>query len=162
MYQVLVERLAVYFSFSWEVRLLHLTATRPKKSERFGLLPAPCLDRVRGLLAFDGRDILRFTSQVAARRQHCSGGNSATVSRNCSGDFCGRSSCTGREVMALTLEAEQRLEDVGLVGFFEQNEDAWKDSGAAHEKFLCQQFSRWCKDLKGRCGKGFSSRSRSA
>ena len=27
--------------------------------------------------------------------------------------------------MGLTLEAEQRLEDVGLVGFFEQHRDEW-------------------------------------
>jgi hypothetical protein len=37
--------------------------------------------------------------------------------------------------MALTLDVEQRLEDVGLIAFFDQNRAAWKGLASEHTIF---------------------------
>jgi hypothetical protein len=42
--------------------------------------------------------------------------------------------------MALTLEAEQRLTDVGLVKFFEDNHAAWRASAQAIKNFCTNNF----------------------
>jgi hypothetical protein len=42
--------------------------------------------------------------------------------------------------MALTLEAEQRLTDVGLTEFFDEHEDIWKTAANETYKFLKQNF----------------------
>jgi hypothetical protein len=42
--------------------------------------------------------------------------------------------------MALTLESEQRLADVGLIEFFSEQEEVWKTAAKETYKFLKQNF----------------------
>lgn len=42
--------------------------------------------------------------------------------------------------MALTLEAEQRLTDVGIVGFYQQNAGGWLDTVRETKKFVTDNF----------------------
>jgi len=47
--------------------------------------------------------------------------------------------------MALTLEAEQRLEDVGLVAFFEQQQAQWLQSAQRMKTFCANNFPQGSK-----------------
>lgn len=56
--------------------------------------------------------------------------------------------------MALTLEAEQRLEDVGLVGLFTGDEAAWRNTVQATKNFVSRNFPQGSKIRRDDVAKG--------
>jgi len=56
--------------------------------------------------------------------------------------------------MALTLEAEQRLDDVGLVGLFTGNEVAWRGTVQATKNFVRGNFPQGAKIRRDDVAKG--------
>ena len=57
--------------------------------------------------------------------------------------------------MALTLEAEQRLEDVGLIAFFEGNEAAWREAAQRMKNFCSNNFPEGAKIRRDDVAKAF-------
>jgi hypothetical protein len=55
--------------------------------------------------------------------------------------------------MALTLDVEQRLEDVGLITFFDQNRAAWKGLAKRTYDFLKADFPAGSTITKTKSGK---------
>src|SRR3569832_1989651 len=70
------------------------------------------------------------------------------------GDVRRDSSDSGDQVMALTLEAEQRLDDVGLVGLFTGNEVAWRGTVQATKNFVRGNFPLGAKIRRDDVAKG--------
>jgi hypothetical protein len=58
----------------------------------------------------------------------------------CLGGFCDDSDYSGDQIVALTLEAEQRMADVGLVGFFTGDQAAWQATVQATKDFVRTNF----------------------
>lgn len=57
--------------------------------------------------------------------------------------------------MALTLEAEQRLESVGLVGFFKKHEEAWLNAAKETKVFIASNFPSGAKIRRDDVAKAF-------
>jgi hypothetical protein len=54
---------------------------------------------------------------------------------------CGRDTFgSGHKIMALTLEADQRLDSVGLTTFFDEGEDSWLSTARDTKKFVTEHF----------------------
>lgn len=50
--------------------------------------------------------------------------------------------------MGLTLEAEQRLGDVGLISFYEDDEDGWNETVSDTKEFVVSKFPKGSKIRK--------------
>ena len=56
--------------------------------------------------------------------------------------------------MALTLEADQRLADVGLVGLFDGDKDAWLDAAKQTKAFIAGNFPQGSRIRRDDVAKG--------
>lgn len=125
------------FGVSFDV-IRFLRSTRTSNSS--GALPAASLVRLHRICSRDSSYRPSLGRKALSSRMYHS--QRDYLSRHCIGlgSTGGIFLCAGDQIMALTLEADQRLESVGLVALFDDNKTMWLEAAKETKAFISGNF----------------------